>query len=86
MQQLGKQISKTRPFFDIAANLTDGQFGNSKHHMEDRDDVVKRACEIGCEHLLIAAGCMEDAHHSYELCHRYKNSYCTIGVHPCRAS
>jgi len=35
--------------------------------------------------LLIAAGCLEDAKHSYELCQTIANSYCTIGVHPCRA-
>ena len=37
MQQFTKNIIKTYPLFDIAANLTDQQFGNNKHHHEDRD-------------------------------------------------
>lgn len=64
MQQLAKAIKKQFPLFDIAANLTDEQFGN-KNHPCDRDSVVKRALEVGCTHLLIAAGCLEDAAHSF---------------------
>lgn len=52
-----------RRYFDIAANLTDVQFG--KHGHDDRDEVVKRALGVGCTHLLIAAGCMEDIQLSY---------------------
>ena len=33
MQQFTKQLTKTLPLFDIAANLTDDQFGQNKHHM-----------------------------------------------------
>ena len=58
IQQLAKMINKGRRFFDIAANLTDEQFGTSKHHEDDREHVVKRAREVGCSHLLIAAGCL----------------------------
>jgi hypothetical protein len=36
MQQIGKIIKKQFPLFDIAANLTDEQFG-SKNHKCDRD-------------------------------------------------
>lgn len=42
MQLFTKQLNKIHPLFDIAANLTDGQFG-AHGHMEDRDEVVKRA-------------------------------------------
>jgi Tat protein secretion system quality control protein TatD with DNase activity len=35
--------------------------------------------------LLIAAGNIEDAIHSYEMCQTYENCFATIGVHPCRA-
>lgn len=86
IQQLAKVMKKHFPLFDIAANLTDDQFGKTNHHACDRDSVIKRAQEVGCSHLLIAAGCLEDAQHSFELCSKYPNSYCTIGVHPCRAS
>lgn len=73
-------------FYDIAANLTDEQFGSEKKKKEDdRDQVVERAAKVGCTHLLIAAGCVEDALHAYELCNKYNNSWLTIGVHPCRA-
>jgi TatD DNase family protein len=86
MQQLTKTLAKGRPFFDIAANLTDDQFGSNKHHHSDRDEVVQRAIDVGCSHLLIAAGCYKDAEHAFDLCNRYNNAYCTIGVHPCRAN
>ena len=68
MQLFTKQLTSKLPFFDIAANLTDTQFGNNKHHHEDRDTVVKRAQEVGCSHLIIAAGSLEEARHSFELC------------------
>jgi Tat protein secretion system quality control protein TatD with DNase activity len=35
--------------------------------------------------LLIAAGNIEDAIHSFKMCNQYNNCYATIGVHPCRA-
>ena len=36
IQQLSKIMKKTFPFFDIAANLTDEQFGKTNHHLCDR--------------------------------------------------
>lgn len=56
-QQLSKYMKSTFAFFDIAANLTDEQFG-SKNHPCDRASVVERAHKVGCSHLLIAAGCL----------------------------
>ena len=85
LQQFSKFMKKNLTFFDIAANLTDEQFGSSKTPC-DRKEVIERARQVGCSHLLIAAGNMQDAKESYELCSQYENSYCTIGVHPCRAS
>lgn len=53
-------------FYDIAANLTDHQFRGDyygkKHHEDDRQEVIQRARDIGCSHLLIAAGNLEDAY------------------------
>ena len=76
-------------FYDIAANLTDDQFGGQYHgkdnHQDDRPHVIHRAKNVGCTHLLIAAGNIEDAIHSYEMCQTYENCFATIGVHPCRA-
>jgi hypothetical protein len=43
IQQLPKMINKARRFFDIAANLTDEQFGTTHHHQDDREQIVKRA-------------------------------------------
>ncbi len=58
--------------YDVAANLTDGQFEGKvygKNSFEnDREEVVQRAKNVGCTHLLIAAGNLEDVKHSYELC------------------
>lgn len=79
----------TRTFYDIAANLTDDQFSgkyyDKQSHHDDRKEVIERARQYGCQHLLIAAGNLEDAHKSTELCQQYANCYSTIGVHPCRA-
>ena len=86
IQQLAKAMKKNLAFFDVAANLTDNQFGQTNHHTCDRDSVVQRAHEMGCSHLLIAAGSLEEAGHSFDLCNKYPRSYCTIGVHPCRAN
>lgn len=59
-------------FYDIAANLTDDQFGgryNDKHaHHDDRKEVIHRAREYGCEYLLVAAGNISDALKSFEIC------------------
>jgi len=59
-------------FYDIAANLTDDQFSgkyyDKQNHHDDRKEVIERAWQYGCDHLLIAAGNLEDAQKSYELC------------------
>ena len=36
--------------------------------------------------MLIAAGNIEDAKKSFEICQKSEKFYLTIGVHPCRAS
>lgn len=85
---MDKQPPKYR-FYDIAANLTDEQFSGiyygKENHPDDRVEVIQRALDVGCDHLLIAAGCIEDARHSFQMCQTYENCYATIGVHPCRA-
>lgn len=77
-------------FYDIAANLTDHQFDGKYHgkkvHEADRHEVIERAFKHGCEHLLVAAGNLDDAKHSLEICEKNPNCYATIGVHPCRAN
>ena len=69
-QQVAKTLKPNLRLFDIAANLTDHSFGGGKKP-DDRDAVVERARAVGCSHLLIAAGCMEDARDSHQLCHRF---------------
>lgn len=85
----GIMQANIRKFYDIAANLTDDQFSgkyyDKQSHHDDRKEVIERAHQYGCEHLLIAAGNLEDAHKSTEICSQYANCYSTIGVHPCRA-
>ena len=41
---------------------------------------------MGCDRLLIAAGNIQDAQKSFELCQKSPKFFLTIGVHPCRAS
>lgn len=58
-------MQSTYKFYDIAANLTDDQFSgkyyDKTNHEDDRHEVILRAKQYGCEHLLIAAGNIEDA-------------------------
>lgn len=82
--------SKELQFFDIAANLTDHQFEGvyhgKKYHDSDVLDVIERAASMGCNHLLIASGCLEDVKQALKLCSLSKNFYTTGGIHPCRAA
>ncbi|CAD8147016.1 unnamed protein product [Paramecium pentaurelia] len=84
------QIKSKFRFFDIAANLTDDQFygiyHHKKYHQPDYKDVMKRASDIGCEHLLIASGCLGDLIKARELCQLSPYYYTTAGIHPCRAA
>jgi len=64
---------KDRPYklFDIAANLSDekfkGLYNGKKYHEDDTIDVLKRADKFHVTKMLFAAGCIEDAHDSYNL-------------------
>lgn len=77
-------------FFDIAANLSHGQFaGNYKGHQmhpSDLDDVLKRATDIGCDRLLITASSLKDAKPCYDISKKSDKYYCTVGVHPTRVN
>ncbi|CAK67449.1 unnamed protein product (macronuclear) [Paramecium tetraurelia] len=83
------QINSKLRLFDIAVNLTDDQFygmyHHQKYHKPDYKDVLKRASDIGCEHLLISSGCLSDLKKTRELCQLSPNYYTTAGIHPCRA-
>lgn len=76
-------------FFDIAANLCDGQFFGKYHshkcHQPDHDVVVERANSFGVDKFLFSSGCLKDVKKSYSLCQQFPSSYTTIGIHPCRA-
>jgi TatD DNase family protein len=63
-----------------------GVYNGKQVHKSDVDDVIRRSRQIGCDHLLIASGHVEDAIKAFELCQRSPDFYTTIGVHPCRAS
>lgn len=83
-------MNKRIQLFDIAANLTDDQFSGKYHHKQhhptDIDDVIKRAENVGCQHLLIASGCLGDIKHAIQLCAQSPHFYTTAGIHPCRAN
>ena len=84
-----QSLSKFR-FFDIAANLADGQFSGTyngkQYHESDIDDVIQRARDVGCERLLIVGGYLEDCKQSFKLAQKNESFYCTVGVHPCRVT
>lgn len=84
-----KMIQKLK-LFDIAANLTDDQFQgvyhHKHHHKPDVMQVIQRAEDVGCSHLLIASGHLADIEKALELCKLSPNFYTTAGIHPCRAA
>jgi len=47
---------------------------------------MKRSSDVGCDHLLIASGCLGDVHKAIELCKISDKYYTTAGIHPCRAA
>ena len=89
MEKISKTVKNLR-FFDIAANLADGQYSGEyygkKHHENDVDQVITRANQIGCDRLLIVGGYINDCLESFKIASKGENLYCTVGVHPCRAN
>ncbi|EGR28126.1 hypothetical protein IMG5_183120 [Ichthyophthirius multifiliis] len=83
-------MQKKFQFFDIAANLADesfqGIYYNKKIHESDIESVIQRATSVGCEHLLIVGGNIQDSINSFQIAQKSPNFYCTVGVHPCRAT
>ena len=83
-------IGRKFKLFDIAANLCDekfrGIYNGKKYHVDDTEEVLKRAAEFNVFKMLFASGNYEDAEESYKLSTKSNHYYITIGVHPCRAS
>jgi TatD DNase family protein len=47
--------------------------------------VTRRANDFGVKGFLIPTGDIEEARKAVTLCNKMKNTYMTIGLHPCRA-
>lgn len=48
--------------------------------------MIKRANHYGVKKFLFAAGYIHDAEDSYNLALKSEDFYCTVGIHPCRAT
>jgi TatD DNase family protein len=87
---LATTVGRKYKLFDIAANLCDekfrGIYNGKRYHVDDTDDVLKRASEYNIYKMLFAAGHYEDVEESFKLSAKSEHYYITIGVHPCRAS
>jgi len=93
MISFSKAPNSTLRYFDIAANLADGQFKGKyfgkQYHDEDLDGVFSRAETTGVDKMLIVGGYLEDTDDCEKLINsRSDNSglWTTVGVHPCRAN
>ncbi|KAK8803299.1 hypothetical protein WA158_000993 [Blastocystis sp. Blastoise] len=77
-------------FIDIGANLTDpvfrGIYRSEQKHPDDFKLMLDRSKSCGIDKMIITAGNYEEAVIALDLCRKYDDLYCTIGVHPTRAS
>ncbi len=53
-----------------------------KDFNKDRDQVIKRAFEIGVEKIINVGTNLEDSKNSIALAEKYKNIYATVSLHP----
>ena len=63
-----------------------GEYHGKQHHEPDFDHVIARANSYGVKKFLFASGYLHDAEESYKLSLKSENFYCTVGIHPCRAT
>jgi TatD DNase family protein len=76
---------------DIAANLTEdsflrGEYNGKKYHEPDFNTVIDRGHRYGVKKYLFTATHFEDAVEAFKAAKRSRDFFCTIGVHPCRAT
>jgi len=90
-QPLGpRKFDRPIKFIDIGANLLDDMFQGSyrgkKFHDADFDLMLQRGWDAGMDRIIITAGTLKEARQALELCKRDDRLFCTVGVHPTRAS
>lgn len=77
-----------RRLIDIAANLTDpmfrGLYNGSQKHVDDFEEVLKRASANGVERILVTGGSLEDSRQALTLARSHDLLYSTVGCHPTR--
>ncbi|XP_034475867.1 putative deoxyribonuclease TATDN1 [Drosophila innubila] len=75
-------------YIDIGANLTDpmfrGQYGGSRKHPDDFDNVLERAWQNGMQKIIVTSGCMRDVDDALKLVATDERLYTTVGAHPTR--
>lgn len=85
---------KSRRYFDIGVNLTDGMFHgiyNGKvKHAGDLDQVLKRAAASNVRGILVTGSCLKTSQEAIDICKKFSTPECrlyaTVGVHPCSAA
>lgn len=69
-----KEFWGKQRIFDIAANMSDdrffGKYYGKQAHKSDFDQCMQRARDFGVSHYLFAAGYIEDAKISMDLCEK----------------
>lgn len=77
-------------FFDVAANLGSSQFSGvykgKKVHDSDIKDVISRAENVGCDHLLLSASNLKDSKDCLKISELSKKFFTTVGLHPAKAN
>ncbi|EWC45863.1 hypothetical protein DRE_04870 [Drechslerella stenobrocha 248] len=78
-------------YIDVGINLTDrmyqGFYHNKKVHEVDLENVIERACAVGCKKLMVTGSSYKSSVAAVNLAQSYPGViFATVGVHPCSAS
>lgn len=81
-------MAARRRLIDIGANLTDpmfrGIYNGSQKHVDDLQEVLKRAAANGLDKVLVTGGSLEDSRQALNLARTHDMLYSTVGCHPTR--
>ncbi|EEC12189.1 conserved hypothetical protein, partial [Ixodes scapularis] len=87
-QEVATAMAARRRLIDIGANLTDpmfrGIYNGSQKHVDDLQEVLKRAAANGLDKVLVTGGSLEDSRQALNLARTHDMLYSTVGCHPTR--